>query len=136
MRLARKPRCDYTGDNNRSVFGVTMSTKKNPLNLNALQLKTLTLLQEITRDPAAGEATEDGGFRIERLPHAHGDHFHIGQWSVRGADATGLYNEMVWQALQRKALAQSGYPRSITLTPAGIAYDTGLRNKILHGSGH
>lgn len=113
-----------------------MAPRNNPLNLNALQLKTLTLLQEIARDPASGAPAEDGGVRISRLPNAHGDHFHIGHYAVRGTDATGLYNEMVWKALERKALAQSDFPVTITLTQAGIAYDTGLRSKILHGSDH
>lgn len=113
-----------------------MAPRNNPLNLNALQLKTLTLLQEIARDPASGTPAENGGVRISSLPNAHGDHFHIGHYAVRGADATGLYNEMVWKALERKALAQSDFPVTITLTQAGIAYDTGLRSKILHGSDH
>ena len=113
-----------------------MPPKSNPLRLNMLQLKTLTLLQELARHPEAGAALEDGGYQISRLPRAHGDHFHIGQVSVRGSDATGLSNEMVWKALERKALAQSAYPQAITLTPAGLAYDTGLRNKILHGADH
>lgn len=113
-----------------------MPSKINPLRLNALQLKTLTLLQELTRHPEAGEATEDGGFRINRIPRAHGDHFHIGAAAVRAADATGLSNEIVWKALERKELARALYPLSITLTAAGLAYDTGLRNKILHGTDH
>ncbi|CAM9640189.1 unnamed protein product [Phaeothamnion confervicola] len=113
-----------------------MPPKSNPLNLNMLQLKTLTLLQELARHPEAGTALEDGGFQISRLPQPHGDHFHIGQVAVRASDATGLSNEMVWKALERKTLAQSAYPQSITLSPAGIAYDTGLRHKILHGADH
>ncbi len=113
-----------------------MPPKSNPLRLNMLQLKTLTLLQEVARDPASGAAQEDGGFLIRELPRPHGDHFHIGQAAVRASDATGLYNEMVWRALERKLLAQSAYPRAITLTPAGLAYDTGLRGKILHRAEH
>ncbi len=113
-----------------------MQPKANKLRLNMLQLKTLTLLQEIARHPEAGTALENGGFQINRLPRAHGDHFHIGEAAVRGADATGLSNEMVWRALERKQLAQSAYPQAITLTPAGLAYDTGLRDKILHVAGH
>lgn len=113
-----------------------MPPKSNPLNLNMLQLKTLTLLQELARHPDAGTALEDGSFQINRLPRPHGDHFHIGQAAVRASDATGLSNEMVWKALERKSLAQSAYPQSITLSPAGIAYDTGLRHKILHGADH
>ena len=46
-----------------------MPAKRNPLNLNALQLKTLTLLQELARiagKPAAAE--EGGGVAITELP--------------------------------------------------------------------
>ncbi|MEQ1890756.1 MAG: hypothetical protein ABL951_16515, partial [Alphaproteobacteria bacterium] len=93
-------------------------------------------LQELARQPEAGAALEDGSFRIGRLPRAHGDHFHIGEVAVRGADATGLSNEMVWKALERKSLALSEYPHAIIITPAGAAYDTGLRQKILHGADH
>jgi len=113
-----------------------MSSKTNPLRLNMLQLKTLTLLQELARQPEAGTALEDGGFQISRLPRPHGNHFHIGAVAVMATDATGLSNEMVWKALERKALAQSAYPNSITLTPAGLSYDTGLRKKIMQGAAH
>ncbi len=113
-----------------------MAPKNNPLRLNMLQLKTLTLLQELARHPEAGARQDDGGFRVNRLPQAHGDHFHIGQVTVRGADATGLTNEMVWKALERKALVQSEFPDAITITPVGISYDTGLGAKMLHGSAH
>ena len=56
-----------------------MQTKRNPLNLNPLQLKTLTLLQELARlagKPAAED--EPGGLAISELPDPHGDHFHVG----------------------------------------------------------
>ena len=57
-----------------------MPPKRNPLNLNPLQLKTLTLLQELAR--VAGRPVpeeEAGGVAITELPHAHGDHFHLGE---------------------------------------------------------
>lgn len=113
-----------------------MPTKTNPLRLNMLQLKTLTLLQELARQPEAGTTLEDGGFQISRLPRPHGNHFHIGAVAVMATDATGLSNEMVWKALERKMLARSAFPNSITLTQAGLAYDTGLRTKIMHGADH
>jgi len=113
-----------------------MPPKRNPLNLNALQLRTLTLLQAIARIPEAAAPTEDGGFLITRFPPAHGDHFHLGDAVVSGKDATGLRNESVWNALTRKGVARGDWPRSITLTPEGVAYDTGLAGTILHQGGH
>src|SRR3546814_8122193 len=113
-----------------------MSTKKNPLKLNNLQLKTLTLLQEIARLPDFTSTDENTGETVIRaLPHAHGNHFHIGRATVMSADATGLGNPAVWAALGRKGLirqAENGY----AITSAGVEYDTGLRDHILHGSDH
>lgn len=110
--------------------------KTNPLKLNPLQLKTLTLLQELSRHEQTARPDEAGGIRITGLPRQHGDHFHLGNFVVRAADATGLANEMVWKALERKGLAQSRFPESITLSPAGLQYETGMGKSILHGSGH
>lgn len=107
-----------------------MAPKPNPLKLNPLQLKTLTLLQAIAA--VAGEELPDGRVRLHQLPPAHGNHFHIGDAVVSGADATGLHNEAVWVALGRKGLVEPG----MTLTPAGLSYDTGLRDKILHRADH
>jgi hypothetical protein len=114
-----------------------MASKQNPLKLNPLQLRTLTLLQAITRvpggavaGPGAGEAT------ISNFPAAHGDHFHLGNAVVRGSDATGLYNENVWNALGRKGVARAEWPHRITLTADGLNYDTGLAHEILHQSNH
>ncbi len=107
-----------------------MAPKQNPLKLNPLQLKTLTLLQAIAE--VAGEPLPDGSMRLHQLPPAHGNHFHIGAAVVSGADATGLHNEAVWVALGRKGLVQAG----MTITPAGLAYETGLRNTILHRADH
>jgi len=104
-----------------------MPPKKNPLKLNPLQLRTLALLQELarhsetsTRDATSGEAT------IAHLPHAHGDHVHVGDFVVSSRDAGGFSNPSVWTALERKGLARGDFPRAITLTAAGLAYDTGL----------
>ena len=114
-----------------------MPSKRNPLNLNPLQLKTLTLLQELGRvagKPAAED--EPGGLVITQLPDPHGDHFHLGDAVVAGKDATGLANEAVWNALTRKGLARSAWPNAITLTAEGLAYQTGLAEHILQHSGH
>jgi|SRR5579862_8692611 len=114
-----------------------MATKRNPLNLNALQLKTLTLLQELARiagKPAADDDT--GGLAISELPNPHGDHFHLGETVVAARDATGLRNPSVWAALERKGLIRPKLPEAVILTPAGQEYDTGLRDAMLHRAGH
>ncbi len=114
-----------------------MPAKSNPLKLNPLQLRTLVLLQELARDPAHALPPDAAGtVAITNLPHAHGDHFHVGEFMVSGRDATGLRNEAVWQALDRKGLVRAAFPQVIALTAAGLAYDTGIRHEILHGGGH
>ena len=114
-----------------------MPPKRNPLNLNPLQLKTLTLLQELARlsgKPAAED--EAGGLAITELPHPHGDHFHLGEAVVAARDATGLRNPAVWAALERKGLIHPKLPEAVILTEAGQQYDTGMREGILHCAGH
>ena len=111
--------------------------KKNPLNLNALQLKTLTLFQELARSPQTSSHNPDNGEVIlTRLPHPHGDHFHVGGRVALTKDASGLSNENVWAVLERKGLIRSSFPLAVALTPDGLAYDTGLRDVILHGTDH
>jgi len=112
-----------------------MPPRNNPLKLNPLQLRTLTLLQAIARIPGA-QRNAAGEAAISQFPQAHGDHFHLGDAVVAGKDATGLYNEAVWNALARKGLARSDYPRQIVLTVEGLGYDTGLADEILRISGH
>ena len=51
-------------------------------------------------------------------------------------DATGLRNEAVWRALERKGLARGEFPIAIHLTPSGLLYDTGLKDQILHRHSH
>ena len=114
-----------------------MPSKRNPLNLNPLQLKTLTLLQELARTagkPAAEE--EPGGVAISQLPSPHGDHFHLGEAMVAARDATGLRNPAVWAALERKGLIRPKLPEAVILTALGQEYDTGLREVILHRAAH
>jgi hypothetical protein len=114
-----------------------MPPRRNPLNLNPLQLKTLTLLQELARlagKPAAEDAP--GGLAITDLPHPHGDHFHLGEAVVAAKDATGLRNRSVWAALERKGLIRPKLPEAVILTEAGQQYDTGMREAILHSAGH
>jgi hypothetical protein len=111
--------------------------KRNPLNLNPLQLKTLTLLQALARLPDhAGAAAADGAIRVDNLPHPHGDHFHLGDAVVLSRDASGLANQAAWTALERKGLIRSLFPEAAILTPFGLAYDTGLARAILHRPDH
>jgi hypothetical protein len=115
-----------------------MAPKKNPLNLNPLQLRTLTLLQELARLPGHSRPADDepGAILVANLPQPHGDHFHLGDAVVMTRDATGLANEAAWIALQRKGLIKSLFPRAAVLTPAGLAYDTGLGGSLLHRGDH
>ena len=114
-----------------------MPSKRNPLALNPLQLKTLTLLQELARiagKPAGDD--EPGGLAVSELPSPHGDHFHLGEAVVAASDATGLRNPSVWAALERKGLIRPKLPQAVVLTPLGQGYDTGLRDSILHRAEH
>jgi hypothetical protein len=109
-----------------------MPPKKNPLNLNALQLRTLTLLQELAHlADYSRPGDEAGSFVITSLPLPHGDHFHLGETVVASRDATGLRNPAVWAALKRRGLVRS-LPDQVVLTALGVGYDTGLRDAIIH----
>lgn len=111
--------------------------KKNPANLNALQLKTLTLFQALAElEDCARPGQNPDHKEVFRLPHAHGDHFHLGRYVVRGQDATGLNNQAVWVALQRKGLIEAEYPTRLEITKEGLSYETGMKEQILHSSGH
>jgi hypothetical protein len=110
-----------------------MAPKRNPLNLNPLQLKTLTLLQELARLPDYSRPGEEPGtIVVTGLPYPHGDHFHIGEVVVASRDATGLRNPGVWAALDRKGLVGLRPAGGTFLTAQGLEYDTGLRDRILH----
>ncbi len=114
-----------------------MPPKKNPLKLNALQLRTLAILQYLAGldgHRIAGSEPELAG--VANFPLPHGDHFHIGEFVVMRRNASGLANEAVWRALERKGLAKPNYPLAIFLTEAGQAYDTGVRDKVLIGTNH
>jgi hypothetical protein len=114
-----------------------MAERVNPLRLNPLQARTLTLLQELARQPSFADPPDaEGTVQLRFLPEPHGDHFHIGHTVVRSSDATGLANPAVYGALARKGLLLAG-PRGMpALTAAGLAYDTGLGHRILHHSDH
>jgi hypothetical protein len=115
--------------------------KKNPLNLNSLQLKTLTLFQALSEieeiaKPHEDPSGEPGHIMISAMPRPHGDHFHLGSYIVRSQDASGLANESVWLALERKKLIKSLFPMACVLTPAGAAYETGMKDQMLHDGHH
>ena len=114
-----------------------MPPKQNPLKLNPLQLRTLAILQMLARLPdSSARGPGAGEITIERFPQAHGDHLHLGDAVVSVKGITGLYIDKVWHALERKGLARADWPHRITLTPAGLEYDTGLAGEILHRSPH
>ena len=113
-----------------------MPPKNNPAKLNPLQLRTLTLLQVIARIPGAASPQSSGDVVITQFPHAHGDHFHLGDATVASRDATGLENQAVWNALTRKGMIKSDWPHQIALTPDGLNYDTGLVDEMFSRSGH
>jgi hypothetical protein len=109
-----------------------MPPRRNPLQLNALQLKTLTLLQELARLPDySGPAAAPGEIAIKTLPRPHGDHFHLGDAVVAARDATGLANRAVWVALARKGLVRPLAEGGVALTAEGVGYATRMRAAIL-----
>ena len=114
-----------------------MPPKRNPLNLNALQLKTLALLQALAQLPEFSRPGEEpGSILVRRPPEPHGDHFHLGEAIVAARDATGLHNPAVWIALDRKGLIRSMFPNGAVVTPLGLGYETELREVILHRAVH
>lgn len=114
-----------------------MPPKKNPLKLNALQLRTLCLAQVVAKEP--GMATRNaatGAVTLIDVPHPHGNHVHVGRFTVSARDASGFANPAVWVALARKGLAMTDDYGSVTLTAEGIAYDTGLSDRFIEPSDH
>ncbi|MBL6958618.1 MAG: hypothetical protein ISR52_06535 [Rhodospirillales bacterium] len=114
-----------------------MPPKKNPLKLNKLQLRTLVLAQVIAEDPGLVRRDEaTGEVTLLSLPHAHGNHVHVGGFTVSAREASGFSNPAVWTALERKGLARADDSLTVTLTAAGLAYDTGLGHHFLEPSDH
>ncbi len=114
-----------------------MAAKKNPLKLNALQLKTLAILQQMARSPNhAQPGDQEGSVMVSNFPPPHGNHYHIGDAVVAGRDATGLSNPNVFAVLERKGLLRSLHPMGAMLTPEALAYETGLADQVLHRSDH
>jgi hypothetical protein len=111
--------------------------RANTRKLNALQLKTLAILQAMARDRDFADPADAGGLvSIHTLPHAHGDHVHIGGKVVSVRDATGLGNQNVMNALARKGLLMMTSAGLPTLTAEGLGYETGVADRTLHGSDH
>ena len=69
------------------------------------------------------------------LPRPHGDHVHIGGFTVSARDASGFANPAVWTALARKELTCAD-PMGVTLTVDGLNYDTGLSDRFVTTSDH
>jgi hypothetical protein len=104
-----------------------MPPKKNPLKLNTLQLRTLVIAQVLAQeDEIAVRDEASGAITLRFFPQPHGDHFHVGKFTVPARAATGLFNDAVWKALGRKGLVDPNGPGAVTLTAEGVAYDTGL----------
>lgn len=98
--------------------------------LNALQNRTLALFQELAASDETSASIEGSDdVSIMFLPKPHGNHVHIGKFVVSSKEASGLSNEKVWQALERKGLAKSEYPFRLILTKKGLNYDTGLKDQ-------
>lgn len=112
-----------------------MPPKKNPLQLNSLQLRTLTLLQQLARLSDYSRPGEEPGSIAVRTPDPHGDHFHLGDRVVAARDASGLRNPAVWVALERKGLIRSKYPDGAVVTALGLDYETGMGETLLHKPG-
>ena len=108
------------------------------MKLNPLQTRTLALLQELAQEAEAADVEQaPGAKRIHHLPHAHGDHVHIGRLSVSARDASGLNNRAVWTVLERRGLIiAEDFPHSLIITAAGLAYQTGLDQALSSASDH
>ena len=114
-----------------------MPLKHNSKILNNLQLKTLALFQEFAEFDFAMPGEELGDIDITQIPRPHENHFHVGKGVVLTKDATGLSNRGVWAALNRKGLIRSGkFLFSTTITSDGLAYETGMKEIIIHDSDH
>jgi len=114
-----------------------MPPRKNPLKLNKLQLRTLALAQVVAAEPGmASRNAATGAATLVHAPRPHGDHVHVGRFTVAARDASGFSNPAVWVALARKGLAGTDDTGAVTITAEGLAYDTGLSEKFAEPSDH
>ena len=113
-----------------------MPPRNNPLKLNSLQLRTLTCCRRwrAFRAPQRMPAMAKSPSRSFRR-HMAITFISATRWS-RARMRPDSINEAVWNALARKGLARSDYPRQIVLTAEGLGYNTGEAREILRGSGH
>ena len=112
-----------------------MPPRKNPLKLNKLQLRTLALAQILASEQGKPDG-DSGEITLGQLPHIHGDHVHIGNFTVSARDASGFSNPAVWAVLARKGLVRETAVPGVTLTAEGMAYDTGLSERFVQPSDH
>jgi hypothetical protein len=111
--------------------------RANPKKLNALQLKTLAILQALAAERHFASGPDEAGkVAITGLPHLHGNHFHIGRAIVRAKDASGLRNPNVYSALKRKGLIEEGTNGRPVLTAEALAYETGVADQVFSDSAH
>lgn len=104
--------------------------KKKTIKLNSLQRRTLALFQLLARSPESATLNEaTGEITVAYLPEAHGNHVHIGKFTLSAQEASGFANEAVWRALARRDMIISGFPFQATLTRTGLDYDTGYGDK-------
>jgi len=114
-----------------------MSTNPTRIKLNALQSKTLAILQKLAKHPDSSEPiAESSSIRITKMPHAHGAHMHVGDFVVSSKDASGLSNKSVWVALARKGLIEENWTQETIITAEGLALSTGLEDKFMSASDH
>lgn len=114
-----------------------MVKKTKPVKLNSLQSKTLVILQILAKDSESStDVAESKDRKITRLPHAHGNHMHVGEFVVSSKDASGLTNKSVWVALARKGMVRENWQDEIILTEEGLAFSTGLEHKFISPSDH
>jgi len=105
--------------------------------LNPLQSKTLVLLQILAKDADSSMRVDDSeDVKITRLPHAHGNHMHVGAYVVASKDASGLSNDAVWVVLARKGFVRENWKDEIVITAEGLAFSTGLEEKFISTSDH
>jgi len=91
-----------------------------------------SVYKDIVEAAAPGSCLVDcSTIDVESSRVAHGMAKEAGLLSVDAPVSGGVGGaEVVWRALDRKALAYGTYPIAITLTPAGLEYE------ILHGLDH
>lgn len=95
--------------------------------MNALQNRILALFQELAKSEETSAKIEGSDdVSIMFLPTPHGDHVNIGRFDVSAKDVSGLSNEIVWKALERKGLLKYEFPYRIILKPLGQSQETGL----------